>query len=519
MLRTRLERTMTRIEKLGVLAVLVVVGCGSPIDDKSSKKAANQTTTQNNTTSSMTTGETTMTVVPSCGDGVLDAGELCDPGITSGAGACPQSCAAPACATASMVGSAATCTAQCITTPLACVGGDGCCGDGCDASTDNDCQNSCGDGVIDGPETCDGNCPTSCGDDNACTTDQLVGSTSQCNARCSFEPVITCVSGDGCCPTGCDSTRDNDCAPTEFCGNGVVDDGETCDGNCPATCNDQNACTTDVRMGNAAMCDVQCRNSPVSACMNADGCCPAGCTFQNDNDCACIPKTCAQLGAECGTINNGCGGTVTCTDTCNSIEVCGAQNKCVAENFIGADCVDYPQCGSSEDAVCILPPGWPGGYCSILCNSNTGNTLCPSGSHCADFNGTDSLCLLNCTSSAQCEAGYECRQWDGVGGMECVPPQAQPGVGEVGDPCQDNSDCNGTLVCETSVGSAPNIVTLPGGVCTESCFIIIGQCPVNSTCTLDSICMPTCATSADCRAGYSCTGLGLPSGELYCWPS
>lgn len=36
--------------------------------------------------------------------------------------------------------------------------------------------------MLDPGETCDGNCPTSCDDANACTTDQLTGSAAQCTA-------------------------------------------------------------------------------------------------------------------------------------------------------------------------------------------------------------------------------------------------------------------------------------------------------------------------------------------------
>ena len=36
------------------------------------------------------------------------------------------------------------------------------------------------------------------------------------------------VDGDGCCAPGCNATNDSDCTP--ICGNGVVEAGETCDG-------------------------------------------------------------------------------------------------------------------------------------------------------------------------------------------------------------------------------------------------------------------------------------------------
>ena len=69
------------------------------------------------------------------------------------------------------------------------------------------------------------------------------------------------------------------------CGNNQVDPGETCDGNCPASCDDANACTTDVLTGSAATCNAACAQSAVTACASGDGCCPAGCSAPSDNDC------------------------------------------------------------------------------------------------------------------------------------------------------------------------------------------------------------------------------------------
>lgn len=69
------------------------------------------------------------------------------------------------------------------------------------------------------------------------------------------------------------------------CGNGMVDPGELCDGNCPTSCDDMDVCTTDTQQGTPATCDVQCMNQPIQACASGDGCCPMGCTFANDMDC------------------------------------------------------------------------------------------------------------------------------------------------------------------------------------------------------------------------------------------
>ena len=156
---------------------------------------------------------------------------------------------------------------------------------------DNNCQLTCGNGVVNGGEQCDtavasgaeGACPTACDDADACTTDTLVGG-GTCEARCQQGPIAACANDDGCCPSGCDGLADNDCSAS--CGNGMIEPGETCDGNCPTECDDGSACTTDSLEGDAANCNAECVNTDVALCMDGDGCCPLGCDSSNDSECS-----------------------------------------------------------------------------------------------------------------------------------------------------------------------------------------------------------------------------------------
>lgn len=71
----------------------------------------------------------------------------------------------------------------------------------------------CGDGLLDaGYELCDGDCPTSC-TPQACSTASLLGTVATCDAHCEYAPIVSCVSGDGCCPSGCSPGSDADCGP------------------------------------------------------------------------------------------------------------------------------------------------------------------------------------------------------------------------------------------------------------------------------------------------------------------
>lgn len=217
----------------------------------------------------------------SCGNGVVDDGETCDPPDT-----CAATCDdADACTTDTLTGSAANCNVACsYTSVTACVDADGCCPAGCNANTDSDCASVCGNDVVEANEACDGNCPASCDDADACTSDARSGSDATCDVMCTNSAINSCTDNDGCCAPGCDATNDSDCAP--ICGNQVVEPTEICDGNCPASCNDNDACTTDASSGTAAACSLTCSNTAVTACTGGDGCCPAGCDATTDSDCA-----------------------------------------------------------------------------------------------------------------------------------------------------------------------------------------------------------------------------------------
>ena len=232
-----------------------------------------------------------------CGNGTVDTdvGELCDSGIASGPGSCPTACDdGMACTTDVLSGTG--CEAECINQPITdTVSGDGCCPTGATSLTDSDCSVMCGNGVVEDGETCDtaitsgdGACPTSCDDSVACTTDTLL-SGGTCQAACMHTDITMAKDDDGCCPTGANSGNDNDCSPS--CGNGVVDNGETCDtgiasgtGSCPTSCSDGMACTTDTLVSGGT-CQAACNFPPITMPKNGDGCCPPGANANNDDDC------------------------------------------------------------------------------------------------------------------------------------------------------------------------------------------------------------------------------------------
>ncbi|MBK7858191.1 MAG: hypothetical protein IPJ65_06120 [Archangiaceae bacterium] len=72
----------------------------------------------------------------------------------------------------------------------------------------------------------------------------------------------------------------------------------------------------------------------------------------------------------------------------------------------------------------------------------------------------------------------------------------------VGDPCTTDRDCLGRTCLNDG---------LPGGYCTLSCSMSDpNTCPAGSVCIRDAIrngvngCFRSCASTRDCRSGYSC---------------
>jgi uncharacterized protein YkwD len=75
----------------------------------------------------------------------------------------------------------------------------------------------------------------------------------------------------------------------------------------------------------------------------------ASCSFQVSGPCE--PSTCAELGAECGTVSDGCGGLIECGG-CTAPDVCGGggPNLCGPESCTPTSCQDAgATCGTIDD--------------------------------------------------------------------------------------------------------------------------------------------------------------------------
>ena len=410
-----------------------------------------------------------------CGNGVLDPGEMCDPGIGAyQAGACPPGCDdGNPCTTDQRSGSG--CQATCVHTPITSfTAGDGCCPSGANRNLDSDCPAKCGNGVLEEGEACDSGagspvpCPASCpASPSACLKRVLTGDRDHCDAVCAVQAVTICApQSDGCCPAGCTAATDADCSAT--CGNGVVESqaGEVCDtaiasgpGACPTSCSNGQPCTSDYLVS-AGTCQARCVNLPVTAFVPGDACCPPGGHFAVDPDCASI----------CGN-----GIVEPPAETCDF----GANADACART-----------CPPSNGCHVYVLVGTPG-QCSAVCMSSV-TTSCQD---------DDGCCPGGCTSLAD---------------NDC-PPLCGNGVVEPGETCDRGITAGVKGACAASCddGEACTLDFTSGtaAACSRACaHLAITACVSGDHC-----CPPGCAPATDTDCAPSC-GDGVVSGGETCDP-
>jgi hypothetical protein len=132
---------------VGSIAFSVAAGCGGAQPattggggSASSTGSGGATTSSSSSSLSNGHGAADGGAAPACGDGVVDADEVCNTGIAAGQpGACPTACDdGDPCTTDTLSGS--SCDATCLHVPVPPKDGDGCCPAGAGVGTDSDCQ-------------------------------------------------------------------------------------------------------------------------------------------------------------------------------------------------------------------------------------------------------------------------------------------------------------------------------------------------------------------------------------------
>ncbi len=340
------------------------------------------------------------------------------------------------------------CTSQCADA----VCGDDGCGGSCGACTEGQtCEGGlctalgCGDGVLADTETCDDSTdrpcsPASyCESTNACLKAVYTGSVTTCDASCETTFTEACINDDGCCPSLCNPQTDSDCRPVG-CGNGVLDDRETCDPPeipCPESCPNDDPCKTIALTGIPEACNAACTVIPITACYpNTDGCCPADCATDEDADClaAACGNAIVDIGEQCdnGLVwpapgactpdcddNRACtneslgGSSDTCSVVCSFIDVgvCVAGDGCcpaACDSTTDADC-DAVICGDGvidglENCDSMIPAGYPGA-CPISVADCDDSDPCTTDTLVGVANDCSALCV---NQDLACGAGDSC---------------------------------------------------------------------------------------------------------------
>ena len=215
---------------------------------------------------------------------------------------------------------------------------------------------------------------------------------------------------------------------------------------------EENCSTLGLQCGNHTICNksINCGN------------CSNGYTCQTNGTCTknpCVPATCASLGRNCGTVSDGCGGTLTCgnynggcqtgytcqtngtctknpcTDTCESLGYqCG--DKTICGEIVNCGSCVYPQI-CQPSGLCICTPESNTAFCSRLnknCGSVTALDNCRVSRtvYCGDCTGTctDGVCI---TCTDDCTLGA--RECYSTGYRVCGNSDSDPCTEWIQTPC------------------------------------------------------------------------------------
>ena len=355
-------------------------------------------------------------------------------------------------------------------------------------------SDTCGNGVIDGLEECDGpelegatcqtagyaagelGCTVGCAFDMSACTDTLCGSPcpedgfacvgidaihATCAPVCETDltcadPQRTCCFEQGCVDLQSDLNNCGECGGfcegncisgvcVDPCGN-MCSSGDTCcNGTCSNTTSDTNNC---------GVCGNICDSEESNACVN--GSCKCGSSNACDvaSGAECCTTSCKYVATDvtnCG----GCGIACAIGETCqNGSCMCGSGAACTGtQGCCGSQCVDLQSeqyCGSCSNS-CAANESCVSGQCESTAHladgeDCLGNSQCESG-HCTtievyhnptwvDFH----VCSRACCTESDCGIGFACMYHQGV--KMCIPDSVYPPgftfTQSAGQPCGAN---------------------------------------------------------------------------------
>jgi hypothetical protein len=484
---------------------------------------------------------------PTCGNGIVETGELCDAGADNGtfASCCSTSCDFKAiwtpCADDGNVctddvcnGTSAACRAiynsRTCNDGLFCNGADTCSLGLCVLHAGNPCPGPDGDGNC--AEFCDEATDSCSAPDPTCDDGLFCNGADTCSGgNCAVHAGNPCPGpdGDGNCSESCNEATDNCSAPDpngSACNDGLYCDGtDTCSGGSCATHSGDPCPGLDGDGDCAESCD-ESADTCIAADPNGSACSDG--LFCNGAD-TCSGGNCtAHAGSPCP----GPDGDGNCTESCDeSADACTMADPngsaCSDGLFCnGADTCNAGSCAAHAGNPCPRPDG--DGNCAESCDEagDACTQADPNGSACNDglfCNGTDSCSGGSCTT----HAGNPCPGPDGDGNCSETCNEAADAC-TLGDPngsvCNDGLYCNGTDTCSGGVCATHSGSPCPGpdgdANCTESCNEPTDTCTAadanGSACNDGTFCngADTCSSgTCSAHAGSACPG---PDGDANC---
>lgn len=387
---------------------------------------------------------------------------------------------------------------QCVCDPESC---SGCCsGSACLAGTD---LGFCGTGGVD--------C-FACASGQRCLEGACVCDATSCGGCCSSGG--TCLAGTDSGACGTDGEDCVECTGVDSCG------GSGTAGVCGCTeltCQPGQCGFVSDGCGDFINC---------GGCTGFDTCGGGG----TDNICGCKPATSCPAGKDCGTVPDGCGGIVacgsnqgncpagqclhcvdnTCVSTCTGDQVCGTDTCCTPACPAGVECgsaddgcggtIVCGDCAADQclvcggDSTCVFGCAAGEACCGGACTALGTNTDCSDcGDACADGESCSAgACTAAATTCVPDPVATTCSS--GPTGKRC---------GSVTNNCGDVVDCGNTCgegqTCAADTGTCPcgfgvtfnfaGNLTFSNGLSIESCTFSSGKqqetgCVGTYTCTV-----------------------------------
>jgi hypothetical protein len=245
-----------------------------------------------------------------------------------------------------------------------------------------------------------------------------------------------------------------------LCGNGRIDEGESCDegipegdeGACPAKCTTEDPCERVVLAG--SRCFAECVSLPITRAQSDDGCCPPGVGAVDDSDCG-----------SCGDGIVGPGEACDPSENCPSREACSERRMCIVGVFMGET-----------------------DQCTALCRYQA----------ITDCIHDDDCCPVGCSSDSDGDCSASC-------GNAIVEPEAgetcEPG--SESDPCPASCDDGQACTLDLGTGSAENCNVECTHAEIQSAVSGDGCCPVGQNAVNDADCLPVCGNNVP-ESGENC---------------